>query len=126
MTLRILVVDDSAVMRSMVVKVLNMTGLPIGEIREARQAPPEYDGVAELWFDSLESANENARRPEAQAAAALLLEDERRFIELRRSEQGIDGRQQRMGLGQLLVKASALSRKPGCQAFQHSAQSDGV
>jgi uncharacterized protein (TIGR02118 family) len=54
-------------------------------VRAARQAPDEYDGVAELWFDSLEAILANGRRPEAQAAGALLLEDERRFIDLPRS-----------------------------------------
>lgn len=54
-------------------------------LRESRGAPPEYDGVAELWFDSLEAVLENGRRPEAQAAGALLLEDEKRFIDLARS-----------------------------------------
>ncbi len=54
-------------------------------IRESRDAPPEYDGVAELWFDSVEAVIENGRRPEAQAAGALLLEDEKRFIDLPRS-----------------------------------------
>jgi hypothetical protein len=54
-------------------------------VRVSRNAPPEFDGVAELWFDSLEAIAENGRRPEAQAAAALLLEDERRFIDLPRS-----------------------------------------
>jgi uncharacterized protein (TIGR02118 family) len=62
--------------------------LPAGlnvDIRAARGAPAEYDGVAELWFDSLEALAANAERPEARAAGALLLEDERRFIELSRS-----------------------------------------
>ncbi|MCR5877325.1 EthD domain-containing protein [Phenylobacterium sp. J367] len=54
-------------------------------IREARQAPEDFDGVAELWFDSLEAIVANGRRPEAQAAGALLLEDERKFIDLPRS-----------------------------------------
>ena len=54
-------------------------------IRASRDAPPEFDGVAELWFDSLEALAENGRRPEAQAAGALLLEDEKRFIDLPRS-----------------------------------------
>lgn len=54
-------------------------------VRASRDAPPEYDGVAELWWDSLEVLADNARRPEAQAAAAMLLEDERRFIDLARS-----------------------------------------
>ena len=53
--------------------------------RATRQAPPEFDGVAELWFDSLDALAENGRRPEAQAAGALLLEDERRFIDLPKS-----------------------------------------
>lgn len=51
-------------------------------LRASRDAPAEYDGVAELWFDSLEALAENGRRPEAQAAGALLLEDEKRFIDL--------------------------------------------
>jgi len=54
-------------------------------LRASRQAPEEYDGVAQLWFDSVEAVMENGRRPEAQAAAAMLLEDERRFIDLPRS-----------------------------------------
>jgi hypothetical protein len=54
-------------------------------VRAARDAPEAYDGVAELWFDSLDALLENGRRPEAQAAGALLLEDERRFIDLARS-----------------------------------------
>ena len=41
--------------------------------------------MAQLWFDSLEALAENGRRPEAQAAGALLLEDERRFIDLPKS-----------------------------------------
>lgn len=55
------------------------------DIRATREAPAEFDGVAELWFDSLEAVVENVRRPEAQAAGALLLEDEKRFIDLPRS-----------------------------------------
>lgn len=54
-------------------------------IRASREAPPEYDGVAELWFDSLEAIAANAANPEAQAAGRLLLEDERKFIDLPKS-----------------------------------------
>jgi uncharacterized protein (TIGR02118 family) len=54
-------------------------------VRASRDAPPDYDGVAELWFDSLEALAANGERPEARAAAALLLEDERRFIDLAKS-----------------------------------------
>ncbi len=45
MALRVLVVDDSAVMRSMVVKVLHMTGLPIVEIREAENGQAGLDAL---------------------------------------------------------------------------------
>lgn len=54
-------------------------------IRQSRGAPEEYDGVAELWFDSIEAVLENGRRPEAQAAGLMLLEDEKTFIDLARS-----------------------------------------
>lgn len=54
-------------------------------LRASRGAPDDYDGVAQLWFDSLDAVIANGRRPEAQAAGALLLEDERRFIDLSKS-----------------------------------------
>ena len=54
-------------------------------LRASRDAPPDYDGVAQLWFDSLDAVIANGQRPEAQAAGALLLEDERRFIDLSKS-----------------------------------------
>jgi len=72
----------------MIRRYVQMHSLPVeasAGIRASRAAPPEFDGVAELWFDSLEAMAENGRRPEAQAAAALLLEDEKRFIDLPRS-----------------------------------------
>jgi uncharacterized protein (TIGR02118 family) len=54
-------------------------------LRASREAPPEYDGVAELWYDSLDALIANGQRPQVRAAAALLLEDERRFIDLSKS-----------------------------------------
>ena len=50
-------------------------------LRGSRGAPSEYDGVAELWFDSAELPASD----EARAAGAELLEDERRFIDLEHS-----------------------------------------
>jgi uncharacterized protein (TIGR02118 family) len=41
-----------------------------------------YDGVAEIWWDSLEDLVAAFSSPAGQAAAAELLEDERRFIDL--------------------------------------------
>jgi len=45
----------------------------------------EYDGVAELWWDSLEALGAAAASPEGRRAGAELLEDERRFLDLDRS-----------------------------------------
>ncbi len=50
-----------------------------------RQAPECFDGVAELWFDSADSIAEGASTPEGAAAAEMLLQDERRFIDHARS-----------------------------------------
>ena len=53
-------------------------------IRASRSAPEMYDGVAELWWDSLEDIVADPT-PERQAAGLALLEDERKFIDLARS-----------------------------------------
>jgi uncharacterized protein (TIGR02118 family) len=47
--------------------------------------PQFYDGVAELWWDSLEDLAAVYSSEAAQAAAQELLEDEQRFIDLPRS-----------------------------------------
>jgi uncharacterized protein (TIGR02118 family) len=47
--------------------------------------PQFYDGVAELWWDSLEDMAAVLSSEAAQAAAQELLEDEQRFIDLPRS-----------------------------------------
>jgi len=54
-------------------------------LRRGRASPEEYDGVAELWFDSLESLAAAGATPEGRAAGRRLLEDERRFIDHARS-----------------------------------------
>jgi uncharacterized protein (TIGR02118 family) len=53
-------------------------------IRSSREAPDMYDGVAELWWDSLEDMR-GPQTPETLAAGLALLEDERKFIDLPRS-----------------------------------------
>jgi len=64
---------------------VHSTSHPMNQaIQASRGAPDEYDGVAELWFDSLEAMAAN-RSPEAAAAGAALLEDEAKFIDLARS-----------------------------------------
>jgi uncharacterized protein (TIGR02118 family) len=55
----------------------------LAESREIEVEP--YDGTAELWWDSVEDIAAVLETEEGQAAAAALLEDERRFIDLPRS-----------------------------------------
>lgn len=47
--------------------------------------PGSFDGVAELWWNSLEDLIAAYSSEPGQAAGAELLEDERRFIDLPRS-----------------------------------------
>jgi uncharacterized protein (TIGR02118 family) len=53
-------------------------------IRASREAPEMYDGVAELWWDSLDDLS-GPQTQERLAAGQELLEDERKFIDLARS-----------------------------------------
>jgi uncharacterized protein (TIGR02118 family) len=50
-----------------------------------RSEPHFYDGVAELWWDSLEELVAAFSSDAGQAAGQELLEDEQRFIDLPRS-----------------------------------------
>ena len=54
-------------------------------LQAARGGPEEYDGVAELWWDSVDDLIAGSSTAEGQVAAAELLEDEKRFIDLARS-----------------------------------------
>lgn len=54
-------------------------------LRASRGAPEEYDGIAELWWDSFEDLQAAVSTPEGVAAGGDLLEDERRFIDLENS-----------------------------------------
>jgi uncharacterized protein (TIGR02118 family) len=45
----------------------------------------EYDGVAELWWESLQDLAEAAKNEEGRKASQALLEDEKRFIDLEKS-----------------------------------------
>jgi len=54
-------------------------------IRAGREAPEMFDGVAELWWTSFVDLQAAMASPEGQAAGLALLDDERKFIDLRRS-----------------------------------------
>lgn len=51
----------------------------------AEKPTSAYDGVAELWYDSVAAMTENASNPNVQAASKALLEDEAKFIDLANS-----------------------------------------
>jgi len=54
-------------------------------LRAGRGGPEPYDGIAELWWKSREDLEAAFTTPEGQKAAATLLEDEKKFIDLPRS-----------------------------------------
>ena len=51
MALNILVVDDSAVMRKMIIKTMGMCGLPIGEIKQAANGREGLEELYKNWID---------------------------------------------------------------------------
>jgi uncharacterized protein (TIGR02118 family) len=54
-----------------------------GAISGARGSQPgQYDGVAELWWESVEDLLAASSSEQGQSAAGELLEDEKRFIDL--------------------------------------------
>lgn len=50
-------------------------------LRESRGMMPEYDGVAEVWFESEEALVEGMSSLEGQRLGAALLEDEANFVD---------------------------------------------
>ena len=51
MAINILIVDDSGVMRSMILKTLRMTGVPLGDIHQAGNGREGLDILEEQWID---------------------------------------------------------------------------
>ena len=77
-----LVAKNSQILRIRRYVQLHSLSHPLNQtIRATRQGPEMYDGVAELWWDSIEDALADPT-PERQAAGLELLEDERKFIDL--------------------------------------------
>jgi uncharacterized protein (TIGR02118 family) len=52
---------------------------------ESRGLSPFFDGITEVWWDSLDDLEAAASSPEGAEALQMLLEDEQRFIDLGRS-----------------------------------------
>ncbi len=51
MSLNVLVVDDSSVMRAMVIKTLRMSGLPVGEVYQASNGDEGLRALDANWID---------------------------------------------------------------------------
>ena len=51
MALNILVVDDSAIVRAVIVKTLKLSGIPLGETYEAGDGQEGLDRLREHWID---------------------------------------------------------------------------
>ena len=59
---------------------------PMNEgLRSSRDMEPEYDGVAEVWFESEQDLMEAMSSAEGQELGAALLKDEANFIDHSRS-----------------------------------------
>lgn len=50
-------------------------------LRESRGMQPEYDGVAEVWFESEQDLMEAMSSPEGQELSVALLKDESNFVD---------------------------------------------
>ena len=56
---------------------------PLNEgLAQSRGMGEAYDGITEVWWDSLDEFMAGVNTPEGRAAAERLLEDEREFIDL--------------------------------------------
>ncbi len=51
MALNVLIVDDSAVMRAMILKTMRMSGLPLGEIHQGADGQQGLQALNEHWID---------------------------------------------------------------------------
>ena len=51
MSVNVLVVDDSAVMRAMIIKTLKLAGTPLGEIHQAANGREGLDVLENHWID---------------------------------------------------------------------------
>jgi|AntRauTorckE6833_2_1112554.scaffolds.fasta_scaffold76519_1 two-component system chemotaxis response regulator CheY len=53
MPLNVLVVDDSSVMRKMIIRTLNMSGVSVGDVLEAENGQKGLEVLADNWIDIL-------------------------------------------------------------------------
>ena len=59
---------------------------PVAEkLRHFRGSPEAFDGVAEVWYESVDALAALGRSQDGRAASRELLEDEKRFVDFSRS-----------------------------------------
>ena len=74
--------ENSATMRAKKYVQSHTVDTPLNQgFRESRGLQPEFDGVAEVWFESEEDLMEAMSSPEGQQLGAALLEDESNFVD---------------------------------------------
>ena len=74
--------ENAATMRATKYVQSHTVDTPLNEgLRSSRGMLPEYDGVAEVWFESEQELMEAMSSPEGQRLSAALLEDEGNFID---------------------------------------------
>ncbi len=73
---------NAAIMRARKYVQSHTLDSPLNEdLRQSRGMAPEYDGVAEVWFDSEQDLIEGMSSAEGEKLGAALLEDEGNFID---------------------------------------------
>lgn len=88
MAINILIVDDSAVMRSIIKKTISQCNLPIGDIQEADNGETGLEKLHDHWFDLLfvdvnmpvmdgmQMLDEIRKRPETRGLPVLIVSTE--------------------------------------------------
>lgn len=51
MALNVLIIDDSAVMRAMVIKTLRLSGVPVGDLHQASNGQEALEALSDNWVD---------------------------------------------------------------------------
>ena len=73
---------NAAIMRARKYVQSHVLDTPLNQgLRQSRGMAPEYDGVAEVWFDSEQDLIEGMSSAEGEKLGAALLEDEGNFID---------------------------------------------
>jgi len=99
MSLNILIVDDSAVVRAMILKTLRMAGIPLGEVYHAADGQQGLDALEAHWIDLVfadinmpvmdgeEMINEIRKQPEWEELPIIVVSTEGSSTRIERLQQ---------------------------------------